>query len=134
MLDFEVFKERGQRVMERQPLITIQKKGIMTLNEAAFEALGAPQAVELLYAPQARTVGVRAVEPSLSHAYTLRKPARGRTRIVAAAAFLKHYDIQIEAIRRIPARMVGDILAADLTQHTADEDSDHEDAEEQRRP
>jgi hypothetical protein len=115
MLDFEVFKERGARTRKELPLVTIQKKGVMALNVAAFEALGSPQAVELLYAPKAKTIGIRAADPALPHTYNLRQPKVSQTRLVAAVAFLNHYEIRVEATERYPATMMGDVLAIDLT-------------------
>lgn len=132
MLDFEVFKERGARRQEKQPVVTIQKKGVLTLNPAAIEALGTPPAVELLFAPQARTIGIRAADPSLSHVYNLRQPSRSRTRIVAAAAFLRHYGIEADTTQRYLALMMGDILAVDLSQGEPDDDGDPAERRERR--
>lgn len=115
MLDFEVFKERGSRTRKERPLVTIQKKGVLALNVAALEALGSPEAVELSYAPKARTIGIRAADPALAHTYGLRQPKGSQTRLVAAVAFLKHYDIEVRATERYPATMMGDVLAIDLT-------------------
>jgi hypothetical protein len=114
MFDFEVFRDRGTRRRDALPSVTLQTKGVIALNSAAYEALGSPEAVELLYAPQAKTIGVRKADPSLAHAYKPRQQKGGHMRSVAAQAFLRHYDIQVNSTRRYPARMMGDILAFDL--------------------
>ena len=121
MLDFEVFKDRGSKKINEEPRVTLQKKGVIALNQSAFELLGSPQAVELLYAPKARTMGIRAADPALSHAYSPRLPKGGYTRLVAAIAFFKRYGIAVEAIERYPAKMLGDVLAIDLSQREAEQ-------------
>src|SRR3954469_16988906 len=95
MLDFEGFRDRGTRRRDDHPTVTLQTKGVITMNPAAYEALGAPVAVELLYASQARTIGIRAVDPSQAHAYRPRQQKGGHARSVSAQAFLKHYGIKI---------------------------------------
>jgi hypothetical protein len=116
MLEFEVFKDRGTRRRTERPIVTLQTKGVIALNPAAYEALGSPEAVELLYAPRARTIGIRAADPSLPHAYKPRQQKRAQVRSVAAQAFLKHYGIEVAVTRRYPARMIDDVLAIDLNQ------------------
>ena len=116
MPEFEVFRERGLRSRDQQLRVTFQTKGAIALNPAAFEALGSPEAVELLYADRDRLVGIRATDPSTSHAYTPRQHKHGRARSIAARAFFSHYGIRVEATRRYSARMLGDVLAVDLDQ------------------
>jgi hypothetical protein len=116
MPDFEVFKDRGTRRQDQRPAVTLQTKGVMAMNPAAYEALGSPEAVELLYAQKAETIGIRAVDPSVAHAYRPRKQKGGHARSVAAQAFFSHYGIHVDATRRYPARMIGDVLAIDLSQ------------------
>ena len=121
MLDFEVFKDRGSKKLNEEPRVTLQKKGVIGLNLPAYEMLGAPEAVELLYAPKARTIGIRAADPALPHAYRPRLPKGGNTRLVAAIAFFKRYGIMIGSIERYPAKMVGDVLAIDLSERQQEE-------------
>jgi hypothetical protein len=122
VLDFEVFKDRGARRRKDRPVVTLQKKQIMALNPAAYEALGSPVAVELLYAAKARTIGIRAADPAQPHAYVLRQPKRSQTRVVSVQAFLGHYGIEVLATERYPATMIGDVLAVDLNRQTEHHD------------
>ncbi len=115
-LDFEVFRGRAAKTRKNLPTVSLQKKGVISLNPAAYEAIGSPKAVELLYAPKARVIGIRAADPDLTHSYPARVPKGGQTRLIAAVAFFNHYGIAVEKIRRYPATMVGDVLAIDLNQ------------------
>ncbi len=120
MPQFEVFKKR-MVPLTKVPYVTLQKRGTISFNQAAHAALGSPDAIELLYDPEERVIGVRAVDPSVEHAY----PTRGvggdqgkatRTFLVSGAAFVKFYGIPNDISTRYPAHMEDDILFIDLKQ------------------
>ena len=112
-MPFETFTR--QRKAGRQPFVTLQKKGIISLNRAAFEALGDPEAVELLYDKEANLMALRRVESSVEHAYKVRTPPGNHgTWLVAGGAFASYYDIDISASVRRAARLDGDLLVVDL--------------------
>ena len=97
-------------------MVTIQRKGPISLNQAAFHALGKPSHVELLYDPNERIIGFRALTEPLAHAYQVRKQGRAHTFLVAGHAFLKYYDIPNEVSIRYVAKMYDDVLGVDLKQ------------------
>jgi hypothetical protein len=114
MPDFETFTKRLVP-LENRPYVTIQKRGTISINQAAFDALGEPQAVELLYAPSERIVGLRAVPSSAEHAYPVRTAGpSGHSYLIAGTAFTKHYGIDTELSRRWPADVQDGLLAVDL--------------------
>ncbi len=113
MFAFETFK-RDAAPIKGPPLATIQKRGALTLNRVAFEALGRPAAVEFLYDRERRVVGVRAAEAGAPNSYPARKLREADTRIVAMMAFLSHYGIDYSVTRRYEARLHGDTLVFDL--------------------
>ncbi len=112
-MPFETFTR--QRKSDRQPYVTMQKKGVISLNKAAFDALGQPDSVELLYDAESRLVGLRKVDSSIEHAYQVRAPVENHaTWLVSGAAFVSYYEIDnSESIRR-PARLEEDLLIVDL--------------------
>lgn len=114
MPDFEVYKAKASKPQQAQPVVAIQRKGALAINGAAFEALGSPEAVELLYARKERIIGIRAADPEQAHAYPTRKPKGGLARLVSAAGFLKHYGIGVDRLMHYPATMVDGILSVDL--------------------
>src|SRR5829696_8922146 len=64
MTQFEVFR-RQPPAGAHEPTVTVQRHGLLTLNQAAYAELGAPDAVQLLYAHRERLIGLRAAGPRL---------------------------------------------------------------------
>lgn len=100
----------------KTPYVTIQKRGVFSFNKASQAALGMPDAVELLYDPSERIIGVRPVEPAVEHAYPLRPNAREAGFMVSGTAFVKYYGISCDVSRRFQAYMEEGILCIDLKQ------------------
>lgn len=131
MPNFETFTKRMVPLV-KQPYVTIQRRGTISLNASAHDQLGAPDAVELLYDKEEQIVGFRAVPKEAEHAYGLR--AAGKTYIVSGTAFTKYYKIDTSVSKRWPAHMDGDVLCVDLkaegtevtSNRTAAEDSSAE--------
>ncbi len=114
--DFEVF-DRGSAPKPTHPFVTVQRRGLLSLNQAARDLLGAPTAVQLLYSRARNVIGIRAGDPGDPRSYPLRAQGeRGRTYLVAGAAFTQHYGIPTTEARRYQARMAGDMLTIDLNE------------------
>jgi hypothetical protein len=112
-MPFETFK-RQRLAPDKDPLITIQKKGIFSLNQVAYEALGKPEAVELLYDREASRIGLRKVNGSVQHSYRVRQFGTGATWLVSGTAFAKYYEIDLSVPVRYTARVDNDMLVIDL--------------------
>jgi hypothetical protein len=114
-MEFETFR-KALVPLKREPTITVQKRGTMSLNKAAQVMLGMPAAVELLYDPNARTVGVRAVSPRADHGYSLRSSTGADTGpfVISAMAFLHFYDIYPDETLRWVAYLADDVLCINL--------------------
>ena len=116
--NFERFDKRGARLV-KTPELTIQAKGTMSMNAAALNLIGDPEAIEFLYDPDAKVIGIRPVIPEDSHAYPIRgvggKPNKSpNSYIIAGTAFLKFYEIPFgEPIRR-EVKAVDGVLIVDL--------------------
>ncbi len=112
--DFEVF-DRGAAPKPTHPFVTVQRRGLLSLNRAAYDLLGGPTAVQLLYSRARNIVGIRAGDPGDPRSYPLRvQGERGKTYLVAGAAFTQHYGIPTTEARRYQARLLGDMLTVDL--------------------
>ena len=112
-MPFETFTR--QRRTEPQPFVTIQKKGVISLNRAAFEALESPEAVELLYDRDERRVALRRGDPSVEHAHHVRAPVQNHaTWLISCSAFVNYYEIDASVSVRRAARMEGDLLIINL--------------------
>ena len=115
MPKFEVFTRR-MTPSSNAPSVTIQKRGTISLNKASFDALGKPDAIELLYDRTARIVGLRPAEPGTPQAYPLR-PGAGVGHgpyVVSAIAFTKFYEIPTDKSLRWQAQLVEGVLCVEL--------------------
>ena len=65
--NFERFDKRGARLV-KTPELTIQAKGTMSMNAAALNLIGDPEAIEFLYDPDAKVIGIRPAIHEDSHA------------------------------------------------------------------
>ncbi len=113
-MPFEVFTKR-MIPLTKDPSVTIQKKGIMSMNPSAFAALGEPKFVELLYDAEKSVVGIRSVDDAVDHAYPIRKSgARDGSILVSGIAFANHYGIDTEVAVRRKAYLEDGVLCVDL--------------------
>lgn len=115
MPHFQTFK-KSLVPFGRQPQVTIQKRGTITLNAAAYAALGSPEAVELLYDSDERVVGLRPVSAKVEHAAFVRPSTKSGTGpyVISAMAFIKFYKIETSTARRWPGLLDGTMLRIDL--------------------
>lgn len=113
---FETFK-KNRMPSKGEPAITIQKRGALSLNTAAFEAIGSPEYIELLYDRDERLIGVKGSDENTPHAYTVRGTGKNEaTRVVSGKAFLTYYDIPRDVARRWIAEERDGMLVIDLKQ------------------
>lgn len=113
MPNFEVF-DRKSKPVATQPLVTLQASGTFSMNRAAYEALGNPEAVDLLYDREERVVGFRAADKEDAHSYPIKPQQNSLNYQTAGRAFCTYYNIETGSARRFAARMFEDILAIDL--------------------
>ncbi|MEX0789246.1 MAG: hypothetical protein WD178_00555 [Actinomycetota bacterium] len=114
MPKWETFRGRGASVVKK-PYITFQKSGSLALSKPAYEMLGRPTHAELLYDPEERIIGVRAVPAGVDHAYPLRHTETNPNQyLISGVAFLKYYDLEVKVSRRYPAYLDEGVLCVDL--------------------
>jgi hypothetical protein len=113
MTEFEVFRRQVSPVIQ-EPAVTVQRDGVLLLNDAAYTELGAPDAVELLFARRERVMGLRAVAAATPDAYRVRKTSGGPGFLVSGRAFTNYYRIPTTVARRYRAAMSDDVLIINL--------------------
>jgi hypothetical protein len=119
-MPFETFK-KDRMPSKGEPAVTIQKRGALSLNNAAFEVLGEASYVELLYDPDERLIGIRRSDEDTPHAYAIRGTGINQaTRVVSGKAFLAYYDIPRDVARRWIAEERNGMLVIDLKQPGAE--------------
>lgn len=117
-MNFEVFDKR-LAPLTRTPSVTIQKRGLMSLNRAAYALLGEPKLVELLYDRDERVIGLRPVDEDTPHGYPLRAQSNKQDTgplMLAGTAFTQHYDIDTSTSRRWVPTLQEGVLCIDLKQ------------------
>ena len=101
--------------MSKQPQVTIQSRGTISMNLSAYMALGSPQSVELLFDRERKVIGFRPAKGDNHTAYPLRKVGPvGNTYIVAATSFLKYYGVPLGVPSRYEAELSQGVLVVDL--------------------
>jgi hypothetical protein len=117
--NFEVFVNRRNRpTMELAA--SLHASGTLGITRGAFEALGSPEAVELLYDAEQHIIGLRPADPSLPHVYRLRHPPGSASYYLSIAALARQYRIDVTRRLHLAAQMIGDTLAIDLKQQEGD--------------
>jgi len=134
---FEVFTKRMVRAADK-PYVTIQKKGIIAFNHAAYAALGEPRAVIFLFDRENRVVGFQAADPEEEHAYGVRANTKGTSHLVSGTLFTRHYAIPTDVARRWLGRLNDKgVLTIDLgepLQDVSGPDAGSADSRSQRAP
>jgi hypothetical protein len=108
MPKFEEFSRDDSRASREGPMFTLQARGLISFNHAAFTALGEPDAVALLYDSAENIVAMRKVPKSHENAYTVRKQQQAHSYVVGAQGFVSHYNIPTQRALRFPGRDYGD--------------------------
>lgn len=113
-MGFEVFDKR-MAPLAKAPSVTIQKRGIFSINRAAHKLIGEPTTVELLFDKDNQVVALR---PSTeAHAYAIRpQSSRADTGqvVMSATAFTQYYDIDTSVSRRYKPYEKDGMLCIDL--------------------
>jgi hypothetical protein len=85
-------------------MFTLQTRGLISMNMAAFKALGEPVAVALLYDPDEGIIALRKVTRTYHNGYPVRKQANSRSYLVGATGFTSYHKINTD----VPRRFVGE--------------------------
>ncbi len=112
---FEVFTRRSTPIV-KDHYVAIHKRGTISLNRSAVEALGQPDAIQLLFNREKRIMAFRPVEPTIEGAYPLRRQQQSNSWLVAGQAFLKFYDIDHSITRRYTGELRDNMLRIDFSQ------------------
>ena len=111
---FEEFDKR-QAAVQHEASVSIQKNGIFSFNEPAYEALGKPHAIVFLYDAARQVIGFRAAASVVDpNAYDVRANSRGAY-LVTGTLFTRHYGIPTDSGRRWLAHREDGLLCIDIS-------------------
>jgi hypothetical protein len=74
--------------------VTLAKTRTIYINFVTFEALGRPDAVELMFDDLRNIIGMRATEPVRQNAFPVKLHTTGRLMRICASAFCTQWGIQ----------------------------------------
>jgi len=101
--------------------VTLGKSRTILLNAHAYEAFGAPAAVELLFDGNRNVIGLKPCDPQKKNAFPFRKSKQGKHVQIAVGSFLTHFEIKptrTMLFEEIDIDRDG-ILSLDMTKTTA---------------
>lgn len=116
-MPFEKFTGR-HRYFVHEPLMTIQRRGTMSLNAAAAEILGKPSLIELYYDTDNKRMALGVASDETPHSYPLRKQD-SESYLFSGTAFCQFYGIDFEQTRRYAGHLEDGLLVFDLTKPMA---------------
>lgn len=118
-MGFEVF-QKSSAPLAKVPSVTIQRRGLISLNRAAWNLIDDADHVELLYDPSERVIGLRPSSTSSPNAYPVRPQTTASSKgpvLIAGQMFTKFYKIDTDqAMRYLDPKVVDGILCIDLKQ------------------
>jgi hypothetical protein len=113
---FEVFT-RSRAPFPKEPAVTIHKRGLLSLNGAAFLALDRPLAVTLMFDREVGTIGLQPVDVTVADCRFVRQGSSGPNGpfLISAIAFLRYYDLRLPQALRWPAELREGVLCVDVS-------------------
>src|SRR6266404_7535387 len=85
------------RTALNEPRVTLGQKGTFYLNGIAYQALGEPVAVEMLYDGNRRIIGLKPTNPAKRNAFVIKAHGKnGNYKRISAAAFCTHFRIRLQ--------------------------------------
>ena len=107
MPNFVEFSRENSR-RDDDPMFTLQTRGLISMNQAAFKALGSPVAVALLYDAAEGIVALKKVAKNYANGYLVRKQGQSNSYLVAGQGFTSFNKIPCDVSRRFVGHEYGD--------------------------
>lgn len=113
-MPWETFDKRSAAA-SKAPMVSIQRKGPFSVNRAAHELMGSPEAVELLYDREQELIGFKPTSLKSPRAFPVRPQGKNTaTLMIAGQSFTRNFGIDTSTARRFPVEMRDGVLVLDL--------------------
>lgn len=120
-MGFKVFS-KGSAPVPTVPAVTVQKKGLFSLNDAAYKLMGEPEAVHFLWDSDNSLIALKGVEVDDLNGYPVRrqntKTGRGPV-LVSGSMFARYIGLDTSQAKRWTPKVEDDMLIVDLKQEGA---------------
>lgn len=93
---WNTFNGKPNHANRGKPRVTISPKSAILLNLRAFDALGRPAAVELMFDQTYGVIGLKPTRPEAHNAFPVVPAVDGYYRRINAASFCRHFNITVE--------------------------------------
>jgi len=116
-MPFETFTHKGGRAKYGFPVVTLQASGGMALNDLAYDLLGRPSHIVLLYDRKERLIGFQPGRAEQTYAFPIRNAGgagEASSWALSTRSFYAYYELQPEATQRFKATKQDDIVVIDL--------------------
>jgi hypothetical protein len=116
---FELF-QKGSAPLPSVPSVTIQKRGLFSLNDAAQSLIGTPEAIQFLWDSERRLIGLKPVPINTPNAYPARRMSASTRSsnhgpvIGAGTMFTKFIELDTSKAHRWIPRLEDGLLIIDL--------------------
>lgn len=110
---WQIYTGRGSKGEFSFPVVTVHRSGTIVLSERAYDALGQPRTLDILYdETQPMKMGIRG---NPEGAYTPRKVSNGKGWLISGSSFLRFIGHQpTETLRFRPPPVTEGVLEIDL--------------------
>lgn len=103
----------GRGVYEKR--VSLSSRGIITLNQPSFDALGGPERVELFYDHEDELIGLKPSTPEIKHSVKIRKQGDNKSYLINARPFCYHFKISTsQTIRFKDITMSNGVMVLDI--------------------
>ena len=113
---FKVF-EKGSAPIQTVPSITIQKRGLISINRAAHDLMNRTDAVELLWDEERNVIGLNPTDAQNVNAYPVRPQVVASNKgplLIAGSLFTKFIGLDTTEARRWIPMLEDGVLCIDL--------------------
>jgi len=95
---FQRFEGRWKQARSKSPRVSVQRRGVLMLNEAAYKALGSPKAVELYHDPNTHQMAIKATDDLKSPFSIPFRIPHGQAYHIGVGAFLEEVGFDTEKL------------------------------------
>lgn len=119
-MGFEVFEKTRAAAASRVPTLTVQKRGLISLNRAAWDLIDSARFVELVWDPERKLMGLRPTKEENQNAYPVRpqsntNPNSGPV-LVAGSLFTQFIGLDTTVAQRWTPKVIDGVLCVDLNE------------------
>lgn len=119
---FEIFA-KGSAPASTVPAVTIQKRGLFSINDAAYKLLREPAAVTFMWDKETKRIALAPTDPNDLNAYPARRQSPNKSSgpvLIAGTMFTRFIGLDTSTARRWTPRLEDGLLIIDLKEAGAE--------------